>query len=253
MVELTIGDGDGKILELLSQQTQTAANNYQNWNIRFSFTGELTLSGDYAGLGDEDFPFMGHFVGESITITSSETLFKALGAKSDLNNVKINWTGTPNKPILTKKLVADEEAHEINMPLTGASYFSPYIGQLTGGTGLVTLPALNYSGAGDSPNQENYQGDLGLVCGTMAAGTKLKIGALSLPDTGDSVKDKIYLRATHNVGGLVGSIGENSELKISQTIIWKTKLSGSNAGGLVGSIDRGMIQFEENCSIENTT
>lgn len=253
VVELTIGDGDGKILELLSQQTQTAETNYQNWNIRFSFTGELTLSGDYEGLGDEDFPFWGHFVGESITITSSETLFKALGAKSDLNNVKINWTGTPNKPILTKKLVADEEAHEISMPLTGASYFSPYIGQLIGGTGLVTLPALNYSSAGDSPNQENYQGDLGLVCGTMAAGTKLKIGALSLPDTGDSVKDVVYLRATQNVGGLVGSMGENSELKISQTITWKTKLSGANAGGLVGSIDRGMIQFEENCSIENTT
>ncbi|MGN1184835.1 MAG: hypothetical protein ACI4R7_06360 [Oliverpabstia sp.] len=253
VIEVTIGNGDGKVLELLSKQEQTAESNYQNWHIRFSFTGELSLTEDFEGLGDEGFPFKGKFVGESITIRSSKTIFKALGAEADLNNVKINWMGTPDKPILTKKLVADANPHGIDMPLTGASYFSPYIEQLTGGAGLITLPVLNYSGASDSHNQEIYPGDVGLVCAKMDAGTHLKVGTIQLPNSADPAKNIIYLRASGSVGGLVGTMGENSELLISHTMSLKTKLSGSNAGGLVGSIDKGIINFEENCSIENTT
>ena len=246
-ITLTIGDGDGRILELLSQQEQTDDSNYQNWNIYFSSTGNINLSDEYLGLGDSDFPFMGKFTGQSITIISSKTIFKALNANADLNNVKISWSGKPNVPILTGNLITDETDHEIKMPLTTSTYFSPYIGQLTGGTGLVTLPALDYSSADDSDTQEIYGSDAGLACGSMAAGTKLKIGKLTL------LNNTVYLRSSGSVGSLVGRMEENSKLIISQDLTLDTRLSGANAGGLVGNMTNGIINFVENTSAEIST
>lgn len=246
-VTLTIDEGQAGILELLSQQTQTAEANYQDWNIAFSFTGYLTLSDQFQGLGDNDFPFQGKFTDQNITIKTSRTIFKALGVQADLHGVQIDWTGTPDKPVLTENLIADENAHDINMPLAKAAYFSPYIGRLTGGDGAVILPSLNYSEAKESPGQEIYQGDVGLICGSMEDNTKLNIDVVSLPD------GIVDFRASGNVGGLIGSMGENTELLICQNMILNTRLSGKNAGGLVGSVTNGVINFADDIRIEITT
>lgn len=56
-VTLVIASEDSRILALLSQQSQTAEENYQNWNIKFTVTGNLILSDDFRGLGDEGFPY----------------------------------------------------------------------------------------------------------------------------------------------------------------------------------------------------
>lgn len=56
-VTLVIASEDSRILALLSQQSQTAEENYQNWNIKFTVTGNLILLDDFRGLGDEGFPY----------------------------------------------------------------------------------------------------------------------------------------------------------------------------------------------------
>lgn len=242
-ITLTIGDGDGRILELLSQQEQTADSNYQNWNIYFSSTGNINLSDEYLGLGDPDFPFMGKFTGQSITIISSKTIFKALGAQADLNGVRINWKGASDTPILARMLVADEETRKINMPLANASKFSPYIGQLTGGIGSVKLPTLNYSVEDSGPSVE-YSGDVGIVCGSMDANTKLQVDTLTLPKT-----VTLNLKGSGNVGSLVGIMESGAELTISKSLTLSATLQGRNTGGLVGSMSNASIRFGESVSV----
>lgn len=243
IITLTIGEGQERILELLSQQTQTVDSNYQRWNINFTITGGLTLTDSYQGLGDADFPFMGKFTNQSITIKSSKTIFKALDARADLNSVKINWTGVPNIPVLAQTLVADAQPQTIRMSLAKASSFSPYIGQMTGGTGAVTLSSLDYSEVGNQSSSVEYSGDIGLVCGSMSNGTKLQIGELKLPG-----EVALNLKGSGNVGSLVGSMGERAEIKISQNLTVNTTLQGENAGGLVGFMNHAGISFAENVS-----
>ena len=68
-VTLGIATGeDIRILALLSQQSQTAEENYQNWNIKFTVTGDLILSDDFRGLGDEGFPFQGRFTDQALSL-----------------------------------------------------------------------------------------------------------------------------------------------------------------------------------------
>ena len=129
-VTLGIATGeDVRILALLSQQSQTAEENYQNWNIKFTVTGNLILSDDFRGLGDEGFPFQGRFTDQAITITTAQTLFKALSSNADLNGVQLSWKGEADSPILTRILEADGAGGTINMPLSGAACLSPYIGE----------------------------------------------------------------------------------------------------------------------------
>ena len=242
VIILTIGEGQGEILALLSQQKQTQDSNYQNWNIKFDFTGTLTLPGDYKGLGDENFPFKGKFTNQAITIKTSKTLFKALDASADLFGVQIEWEigandDTPIIPILTNVLVADGNARTINMPLTSANRFNPYIGKLTGGVGEIALPALNYANVGTSPAVE-YLENVGLVCGSMDGGTNLKVGAVTLPSV------PINFKSTLNVGSLVGSMGEDSTLIIAEALTLNATLNGANVGGLVGSMTNATINVE---------
>lgn len=249
VITLTIGQGQGEILALLSQQPQTEDSNYQNWNIDFNFTGELSLPDTFQGLGDwgetayTQFPFKGKFTNQAITITTSKTLFKALDASADLHGNKIAWAiaenaATPTTPILTNVLVADDAEHTINMPLTSANRFNPYIGQLIGKTGEVTLPALDYADVGDSPAVK-YPDDVGLVCGRMDAGTSLQIGAVTLPSR------SLNLKSSSNVGSLVGSMGEGAKLTITEDLTLNATLNGKNAGGLVGSMTDATIQGTE--------
>lgn len=237
VITLTIGQGQGEILALLSQQTQTAESNYQKWNIKFPIAGDLSLPDTFQGLGDCDIPFLGTFSGEEITIISSNTIFKSLGAGADLNNVKISWQGSAGQPILAQTLVADSNPYAIKMPLISASNFSPYIGILTGGSGLVTLPDLVYTAAGE--DQDDYSGDAGLVCGRMEKETKLQVGNVTI------TKNKLVLSGTGSVGSLVGSMEEDTTLTINKGLTLISTLNGVNVGGLVGSMTKATITVAE--------
>ncbi len=232
---LTIGEGQGEILALLSQQSQSATSNYQNWNIKFTITGVLNLPDSFAGLGDDSYPFQGKFSDQSITIKTANTLFKALSAKAELNDVKIDWTGEPDVPILATKLVADDTDCSVNISLIKSESFSPYIGKLTGGSGTVSLSNLDYSAVEERPIEE-VQGNAGLLCCEMDAGTKLQVANISLPGS-----VSLSISGSENVGSLVGSMAEGAELKISQSLTIDALLLGKNAGGLIGSSNAGTI------------
>ncbi len=250
-VTLGIATGeDVRILALLSQQSQTAEENYQNWNIKFTVTGNLILSDDFRGLGDEGFPFQGRFTDQAITITTAQTLFKALSSNADLNGVQLSWKGEADSPILTRILEADGAGGTINMPLSGAACLSPYIGEVkltpgAGTSGVVVLPALNYSAAQES--QKKYADDLGLICGRMGAGTRLQIGILQLPE-GEN-----YCESTENVGTLVGRMEEGAQLIVTENLTLTTRLVGTNVGGLVGSMDKATVFVSEGKSIALST
>ena len=253
IITLTIGEGQGEILALLSQQTQTADSNYQNWNIKFDFTGELPLPDTFLGLGDwgesqeEQLPFKGKFTNQAITIKTSKTLFKALDASADLHGNSIKWeigtnAATPTIPILTNVLVADGEEHTVNMPLASANRFNPYIGQLTGDIGQVTLPTLNYSGVGTSP-AVNFTEHVGLICCSMDGGTNLQVGEVMLPSV------SINLKSSQNAGSLVGDMGEGAKLTIADDMTLNATLNGVNAGGLVGSMRNATIDVAEGITV----
>lgn len=250
-VTLGIATGeDIRILALLSQQSQTAEENYQNWNIKFTVTGDLILSDDFRGLGDEGFPFQGRFTDQAITITTAQTLFKALSSNADLNGVQLSWKGEADSPILTRILEADGAGGTINMPLSGAACLSPYIGEVkltpgAGTSGVVVLPALNYSAAQES--QKKYADDLGLICGRMGAGTRLQMGILQLPE-GEN-----YCESTENVGTLVGRMEEGAQLIVTENLTLTTRLVGANVGGLVGSMDKATVFVSEGKSIALST
>ncbi|MDO4475273.1 MAG: hypothetical protein Q4B59_00620 [Lachnospiraceae bacterium] len=265
-VEVTIGEGQNEILELLSQMTQTATENYADWKIKFSFSGNLTLGSDFSGLGDPEIPFEGAFTDQAISIRTSHTLFKGLSAGADLNGVKLEWTGTPDKAILADTLVPDQQEHVINMPLTSSASFSAFIGTLArpaGDTadaqlGVVTLPALNYSNAKDSPGQEVRSSDYGLLCGAMAAGTQLQLAEITLPAGSNGQAAVIDLRGSENVGSLVGSMAANAQLFVGTEsaavdLVLNTKLTGKNAGGLAGKVSNAVISFAEGSQVALTT
>ena len=245
VITLTIGEGQGEILALLSQQEQTADSNYQNWNINFSLTGDLVLPDNFNGLGDEGFGFCGSFSGAQITLQSSVTIFKELYAKADLHDVKVLWTGDRDKPILTKNLIADAGAHEIKMPLVPPNddkakqgEFSPYIGKLTGDSGMVTLPTLDYSKVQNTNSTAVYTDSVGLVCGEMGPNTKLAVGQIKLPSISVSLTS-----STGDVGSLVGRMGEGAMLTINDPLTLNATLNGKNAGGMVGSMANATINF----------
>ena len=247
VITLTIGQDQGEILALLSQQEQTDTENYQNWNINFSLTGDLVLPDNFNGLGDEGFGFCGSFSGAQITLQSSVTIFKELYAKADLHDVKVLWTGDRDKPILTKNLIADAENHEIKMPLVSPNddkvkqgEFSPYIGKLTGDSGMVTLPTLDYSKVQNTNSTAVYADSVGLICGEMGKNTKLAVGQIKLPSIPVSLTS-----STGDVGSLVGRMGEGAMLTINDNLTLNSTLNGENAGGLVGSMTNATINVAE--------
>ena len=252
-VMLTIGGGQGEILALLSQMSQTSAYNYQNWNISFDFSGNLSLPDTFQGLGDwgetseEQVPFKGKFINQALTITTSKTIFKALDASADLHGNSIKWEigqneSTPNTPILTNILVAGSGDHTINMPLAYANRFNPYIGKLIDGSGIVTLPSLDYSAVGNSPTVE-FTDAVGLICGSLSDNTHLKIGSLTLPS------GSINLKSSQSAGSLVGCMEENATLTITKDLTINSTINGLNSGGIVGSMTNATINFEDNVVI----
>ena len=271
------------ILILLSNMDLTDCD-YSNWTIYFDSTGSLNLTGaitvnetreetvanpetgeestqtitepktySFRGFGGEGKPFTGKFTGQTISFQISQTLFKELSVTAELNNNSIEWSGTEDKPILAKTLIADTAAHELTMALASATRFSPYIGKLNDGSGLVTLPTLDYSEAASYYSNEypTTQGNLSLVCNSMAANTALKVTALSLPE-------RIDLRGTGNVGTLVGEMAAGAQLHIANSLNLNARpegekaggLEGESAGGLVGSMEQGAaVHFDENVSV----
>lgn len=263
-VTLTIGKDQADILVLLSNTQQGPAQseeepslvfNYSQWIIAFpGITGTLTLPDDFSGLGDTNYPFAGTLSGQSITFSTENTLFKALDSGADLGGKSIAWTGTADKAILAETLYVDSYARSINMPLTSATAFSPYIGQLMRKDGVtapgeITLPALNYTpGSAVTAETPKFPDAAGLLCGTMAAGTKLKFDStLTLPNI------PVSISATEDVGTLVGRMESGAQLTFSAETTLVTSLSGANAGGLVGSMAAGAkLIIESPLTLTNT-
>lgn len=261
-VTLKVGD-KASILVLLSNQDQTDEANYCNWTIDFNITGSLVLGTEtqpvivkvpnstdeliYQGLGDNGFPFKGNFTGNIGGFTSAYTIFKSVSAAVKLQTnasgtptIPITWSGTQEKPILANTLVAASDEHTLNMPLASSSTFSPYIGELSGDSGLVKLSSLDYSKAKSTYNEDNTTtGNLGLVCNHMVSDTNMQINTLQ-------ISNQVDLRGSGNVGGLVGQIDSGATLYIGQTLNMNVKLEGTNAGGLVGQMREGCISFDNN-------
>lgn len=284
-ITLTINNNQAGVLELLSKTSQGLVPqgeedpftfDYSKWIINFpDTTGTLTLPDGFSGLGDEEYPFAGKLTGQSFTLSTQNTLFKALDANADLGGIRIAWTGTADKAILAETLYVDGGNPSISMSLTSATAFSPYIGVLKrkdgfeGQLGEVTLPSsLNYTpGTKEGDGEKQYIGNAGLLCGSMEADTKLIFaGTLTLPgipvsitssgdagtlvgkmDSGaqltisqDSLALNSTLKAGGNAGGLVGSMVDNAVLHVSGTLTTTTTASASqNAGGLVGTMAAG--------------
>ena len=284
-ITLTINNNQAGVLELLSKTSQGLVPqgeedpftfDYSKWIINFpDTTGTLTLPDGFSGLGDEEYPFAGKLTGQSFTLSTQNTLFKALDANADLGGIRIAWTGTADKAILAETLYVDGGNPSISMSLTSATAFSPYIGVLKrkdgfeGQLGEVTLPSsLNYTpGTKEGDGENQYNENAGLLCGSMEADTKLIFaGTLTLPgipvsitssgdagtlvgkmDSGaqltisqDSLALNSTLKAGGNAGGLVGSMADNAVLHVSGTLTTTTTASASqNAGGLVGTMAAG--------------
>lgn len=246
---------DSRILVLLSHMTQSAESNYCDWTIDFNNTGPLSLevvlrksdTSDellYCGLGDDNFPFAGKFTGNLGGLTSSHTIFKSVSSELEINlngsitTIGITWNGSKDNPVLANKVVAVNDNHFLNMPLTQSVTFSPYIGELTGYAGQLKIGTLNYSAVKYQDN-EVLSGDLGLVCNHMEDGTSLYISQIITPEN-----QIVDLRGSENVGVLVGQMDSGSTLTIGSDMSLNVKTQGSNAGGIVGYCDNGSILIE---------
>ena len=291
-VTLNIKSTQIDVLVLLSKKEQGDNFNYTNWIINFvDQTGTLELPDTFSGLGDTDYPFAGTFAGQSITLSIPHKLFKALDAKASFGGQSILWTGCANEPILAETLYVDGDSHSINMPLIGASAFSPYIGELRpklgyeNNPGEITLPDLSYVKSDNNKDYDDkaYPNAAGLLCGSMAANTKLKLESLlmmpdSIPVSISSSKDvgalvgamgsgaqltisqnNLVINSTltaagGDAGGLVGAMAENAVLCVSDALTLTTTVTDSqNAGGLVGTMAEGTgITLGENMTVTNT-
>ena len=244
---------DSRILVLLSHMEQTVDSNYCKWIIDFDITGlslDVTLdvpnSTDkltYIGLGDADYPFAGKFTGNIGSISSKNTIFKAVATgltilQSGSDSVGISWSGSKDTPILANKVVADSTESSLKMPLISSSTFSPYIGELTGNMGQWTIGSLNYSGASNTyQDGETINGNLGLVCNHMETNTSLKISQITLNNQAD-------LRGSDNVGGLIGKMDSGSVLTIGDDLTLNVKTQGNITGGIVGYSAGGSVVIE---------
>ena len=241
VVTLTVNDG--KVLELLSQQVQTADSNYQNWIINIGTTGQLNLADGFKGLGDEGIPFKGTISGSVASIKTQHTLFKSVSSVATLISCPIKWAGkNQNEPIFTNELILGGD-YTIPMSLSfdasDKGSFSPFIGTLSssdGATYAAVLPALDYKNA-DPQAVVSASTDIGLLCCDLGNNMQLNVSNLILP-----AGKQLQFNSSANTGGLVGSMGENSKLIISQNLTLNLRLIGGNsAGGLVGNIATGAI------------
>lgn len=241
VVTLTVNDG--KVLELLSQQVQTADSNYQNWIINIGTTGQLNLADGFKGLGDEGIPFKGTISGSVASIKTQHTLFKSVSSVATLISCPIKWAGkNQNEPIFTNELILGGD-YTIPMSLSfdasDKGSFSPFIGTLSssdGATYTAALPALDYTNA-DPQAVVSASTDIGLLCCNLGNNMQLNVSNLILP-----AGKQLQFNSSANTGGLVGSMGKNSKLIISQNLTLNLRLIGDNsAGGLVGNMAAGAV------------
>lgn len=244
VVTLTVNDG--KVLELLSQQVQTADSNYQNWIINIGTTGQLNLADGFKGLGDEGIPFKGTIRGSVASIKTQHTLFKSVSSDATLITCPVKWAGKNQyEPIFAKELILGVN-YTIPMSLSfdtstsdDKGAFSPFIGTLSssdGATYTAALPVLDYTNA-DPQVVASAGTDIGLLCCNLGNNMQLNVSDLILP-TGK----QLQFNSNANTGGLVGNMGENSKLIISKSLTLNLSLIGGNsAGGLVGNMAEGAV------------
>lgn len=238
---ITLKVDDGKVLELLSQQTQTVDLNYQDWIINVTITGQLSLGADFKGLGDPGIPFEGKIEGNFPSIKTEHTLFKSVSSKVTLPSCSIVWAGkSQNEAIFADNLILNNN-YSIPMSLiidpSDKGVYSPYLGTIScegAGKYTVTLPNLNYFNVNSQTvNESNH--DIGLLCRVLESNTTLRVEAIQFPT------DNIFqFKSTANTGGLIGKMKSDSTLIISETIELNSALiGGDSAGGLVGFMESG--------------
>lgn len=244
--DVTLTVNDGKVLELLSNMSQTAESNYQNWSIDIGTTGNLKLTDDFKGLGDEGIPFKGTISGSVASIKTQHTLFKSVSSDATLITCPVKWAGKNQyEPIFAKELILDVN-YTIPMSLSfdtstsdDKGAFSPFIGTLSssdGATYTAALPVLDYTNA-DPQVVASAGTDIGLLCCNLGNNMQLNVSDLILP-TGK----QLQFNSNANTGGLVGNMGENSKLIISKSLTLNLSLIGGNsAGGLVGNMAEGAV------------
>ena len=248
---VTLTVSDGKILALLSQQQQAAGSNYQNWTIKLGTTGTVNLDNTFQGLGSEVFPFQGTISGDASSIKTVHTLFNWLSstARAVLSeNFSIKWAGPQNEAIFAENLILKSD-YTIPMALSfvnddkGAC--SPFLGKVSGAY-TATLPTLDYSENVDYQSVVKTDKDFGLLCRVIDAGASLKVSELKLPSN-----TQLQFNTSANTGGLVGSMGDNSKLILSQTMALNLLLIGNNAGGLVGKMGTdATIEFQSGAGVD---
>ena len=241
VVTLTVNDG--KVLELLSQQSQTADRNYQNWIIDIGVTGQLKLTGDFIGLGDEGVPFKGKIKGSFSSIKTQNTLFKSVSSDATIISCPIKWAGkNQEEPIFAKELILGNDyliPMSLSFDTSDKGAFSPFIGTLISSDEKgyeATLPKLDYTNA-DTQAVTSASTDIGLLCCNLGKKMELNVSNLTLP-TGKQLE----FNSIANTGGLVGNMEENSKLIIFQNLTLNLRLiGGDSAGGFVGNMAAGAV------------
>lgn len=251
-VTLSVGDGQGILLSVLSSMEQTDIANYKNWDIKLSGTGVLDLTNtsvEFQGLGCDNVPFEGTFSGSDLTLKINSTLFNSVCSKASFNNNKIQWTGEDTDVIFADKLISDEIDREISVNLVSADKPSPFIGTLSGEGGTVTIPSLNYTGSMQTDTAV-FSGSRGLICCNMENGTRLVIKGFNEPDVTNNNGYKYNLNSNASNGVLVGNMNGSTltidcDMHLSSFI-----LEGNNCGGLVGKAENSAVQISKDKSVD---
>jgi hypothetical protein len=257
-------------LILLSNMDPTL---YQAATVTISAAGSLDLTGtvqsdgatlSFRGLGHADAPFQGTFsLSADKTITLKRALFAGLSCKAAQSgsSLTLKWLGAADSAasnsLLADAYIADEDTTTHPWAFTVNNYdnitdpqnptyasLGSLVGTMAKGTGITTVGALAISTdltAVTNQLQIGYvtgtaDADIGLVCSTMGAGTKLDITGVILP-----ASYGVTAAGTGNAGGLVGSMAAGAVLSSTATggiaVCASISAGGTgNAGGLAGSM-----------------
>lgn len=249
---VTLKVSDSKVLELLSQQTQTAEFNYKDWIIDVTITGQLSLGSGFNGLGDVGVPFEGTIQGSFPSIKTVHTLFKSLSSEATIHNCSIIWAGkTQDEAVFANELLLKNNYSipvSLEMISSDKGAYSPFLGIVSSesaGNYTVTLPALDYTNV-DVQTVTDSSSDIGLLCRVLENNTTVKVGTVKFP-----ADKSVQFKSTANTGGLIGTMKNGSTLTITEILSLNSKLIGGvTAGGLVGSMESGAsITLQNNVSI----
>lgn len=221
------------------------------------------FSGITKGLGSSDHPFKGSIEtnkGSDINLPIDFALFDYLDDSAELCDITLKRPDDKQNTALLAEHVThktdnneakgwsvvkdvtqdDADSSSLNYPFTSV------IGEMEAGS-IVSLTISNTNA--EVPMQVSNtttSGNAGLACGTMGKGAQLTVNTTA---SGFSVT-----AASGNAGSLVGEMGSGAELIIDKAYSFTGKVTGKNAGGMVGSSTDGEVSISDggSVSIEGT-